>query len=212
MKTVGIAGTIRDVLMPRADNIVAAYLFGSTARGTQVENSDDVWQFSTNSLGELVLPGYRAELKVGREINPVIYRKAESQKKTTECNNDARVMDEKRLLLWDLKMTLMNVKFGWLQFPRAHPGRFRTWRLSRRLRRGGKSPAASIGDWYRLQRAALDRSLLASDMRRQRRPASFSLIDRPNAVDGTCQSVETVSEISQEGITGAQEIRPDRSD
>jgi predicted nucleotidyltransferase len=73
-KTIGVADVIRVALAPWADQIVAAFIYGSVARGDELAHSDiDV--FVITSLDPAVLTTGLAELSdaLGREVNVSVY-------------------------------------------------------------------------------------------------------------------------------------------
>jgi len=102
LKTVGIAEVLRAALVPLGPEIVAAYLFGSVARGAQEAVSDvDVLVVSdTLTLGRVVAALRGVEGRIGREINPVVYRLAEFKGKLSgKSAFVTRVMKEPKVLL-----------------------------------------------------------------------------------------------------------------
>lgn len=74
MKTVGLAGPLRDALQPRAADIRAAFIYGSVAKGTATAGSDvDVLIVSDEirypEAHELLAP---AGERIGRTVSPTI--------------------------------------------------------------------------------------------------------------------------------------------
>ena len=102
LKTMGVGDVLRAALAPLHDEILAAWLFGSLARGQPAETSDvDVLIISdTLTLQRVVIALRGAEQRVGREINPVVYRRAEFKSKLSRKQAFVtRVMSEPKLLL-----------------------------------------------------------------------------------------------------------------
>jgi predicted nucleotidyltransferase len=65
---------LRENLAPISDGIELAFVFGSTARKRQSEDSDiDLMIIGTVTLKELSTPLREAERQLGRRINPAIY-------------------------------------------------------------------------------------------------------------------------------------------
>ncbi len=73
---------LRQSLEPTADQIEVAFVFGSTARNRQTEDSDiDLLVIGNVGLKELASPLRRAERTLGRRINPAIYTRNSFQEK-----------------------------------------------------------------------------------------------------------------------------------
>ena len=69
-----LEGVLRDSLQPVADRIELAFVFGSTARNRQTEESDvDLFLLGGVTLKQLSTPLGNAERTLGRRVNPVIY-------------------------------------------------------------------------------------------------------------------------------------------
>ncbi len=72
-KTSGIADIIRLALLPLADSIKSAFVFGSVAKGEERATSDvDVCIVGLASFTDVVLALADMRLQLGREINPVV--------------------------------------------------------------------------------------------------------------------------------------------
>lgn len=72
-KTSGLADIIRMALLPLSNNINAAFVFGSVAKGEEHATSDvDVCVVGSASFAEVVMALADMRLQLGREINPVI--------------------------------------------------------------------------------------------------------------------------------------------
>jgi predicted nucleotidyltransferase len=73
-KTVGAVAVVREALAPLADRIVAAYVYGSVARGEEQQASDlDVMIIGDVTFSEVVDAVRTAEPKLHRNINPTVY-------------------------------------------------------------------------------------------------------------------------------------------
>lgn len=73
-KTVGAVVVLREALAPLADRIVAAYVYGSVARGEDRHASDlDLMVIGDATFGEVVAAIRPAEPKLHRNINPTVY-------------------------------------------------------------------------------------------------------------------------------------------
>ncbi|MHC4588079.1 MAG: nucleotidyltransferase domain-containing protein [Planctomycetota bacterium] len=73
-KTVGAVAVVREALAPLADRIVAAYVYGSGARGVEQQTSDlDVMIIGDATFSEVVDAVRAAEPKLHRNINPTVY-------------------------------------------------------------------------------------------------------------------------------------------
>lgn len=80
-KTSGLVDVLADALAPLAEKIVAAFVFGSVARGTESVGSDvDVMLIGDIKFAEAVKALYPAQDIIRREINPKVYQKAEWKK------------------------------------------------------------------------------------------------------------------------------------
>ena len=81
-KTTGLHDVLARALEPLADGVVAAFVFGSVASGTEAAHSDvDLMVFGTASFGEVVNAVYEAQAAIGREINPKVMKREEWQAK-----------------------------------------------------------------------------------------------------------------------------------
>ena len=81
-KTTGLHDVLAQALEPLADGVVAAFVFGSVASGTEAAHSDvDLMVIGTASFGEVVNAVYEAQAAVGREINPKVMKREEWQAK-----------------------------------------------------------------------------------------------------------------------------------
>jgi len=74
VKTVGVGDVLRAALVPLADRINVAFLFGSLVRGAERSSSDaDVMVVGDVTFAEVVSVLGRAQETVRREINPIVY-------------------------------------------------------------------------------------------------------------------------------------------
>jgi predicted nucleotidyltransferase len=72
-KTCGLADIIRQALLPLTENVKAAFIFGSVAKGEERAASDvDVCVVGSVSFTEVVMVLADIHQKLGREINPVV--------------------------------------------------------------------------------------------------------------------------------------------
>jgi predicted nucleotidyltransferase len=84
-KTFGVADILRDALEPVADQIEAAFVYGSVARGEERAASDvDVLIIGKLKFSDAVLALSSAEELLRREVNPHVYSTREFRKKVTD--------------------------------------------------------------------------------------------------------------------------------
>jgi len=88
IKTFGVGDLIRSALMSIKDKIHMAFIYGSVAKGTDTANSDiDIIMCSDNlSYPEIYPLLEKIEQKIGREVNPTIYKKNELLQKLRKDN------------------------------------------------------------------------------------------------------------------------------
>jgi len=85
MKTAGVSDILKNALMPLAQRIRVAFIFGSIAKGYERSDSDiDVVIIGNVTFAEIVSALSRIQETVLREINPVVYPTAEFRAKLTE--------------------------------------------------------------------------------------------------------------------------------
>ena len=78
VKTVGLADLLREAIEPLKGHIRVALLFGSFAQGRQRVASDvDLMVIGATSVAAIAKALTSAQTRLGREINPTIYRPAE---------------------------------------------------------------------------------------------------------------------------------------
>ncbi len=85
LKTSGLAEVLGEVLLPLAERIEAAFVFGSMADGSAGAHSDiDLLVIGTVGFAEVVGAVYPAQEPLGREINPKVYTPEEWQQLVAE--------------------------------------------------------------------------------------------------------------------------------
>jgi predicted nucleotidyltransferase len=81
-KTAGIVSTLQQEFTPFAERIDAAFVYGSIAEGQERTDSDvDLMIVGRVGLSDLVPALRRAEARLGRPINPMIYSMEEFRRK-----------------------------------------------------------------------------------------------------------------------------------
>lgn len=91
-KTIGLADVLTLALMPVANRISVAFVFGSVAQGSDTALSDvDVMVIGEVDFGEVVNLLFDAQTTLQREINPKAFSKAEWQTKL--ATNSSFVLD-----------------------------------------------------------------------------------------------------------------------
>jgi len=87
-KTVGLALPLREALAPLASRITAAFVFGSVAKRRDTAASDiDVLVLSdTVDYADIFAALQSVEVKLGRTINPTVYKPADWRRKRTSGN------------------------------------------------------------------------------------------------------------------------------
>lgn len=84
-KTIGMADTIHNTLVPLADRINFAFIYGSIARGREKPQSDiDLLVVGNVSFSEVVRALRGAQDTLGREINPTVYPAEEFRTRVAE--------------------------------------------------------------------------------------------------------------------------------
>lgn len=88
LKTFALADVLRAALDPVAENVQAAFVYGSIARGQDVAASDiDLMVISEElAYAELFAAVEKASVRVGRKIAPTIYSREEWAKRQAEGN------------------------------------------------------------------------------------------------------------------------------
>lgn len=100
-KTSGLADIIRLALLPLAERVTAAFVFGSVAKGEERAVSDiDVCVIGTVSFTDVVVSLADMHGKLGREINPVVMSHGQLIAKLDSGEQFVtRVMSEPKLFL-----------------------------------------------------------------------------------------------------------------
>jgi predicted nucleotidyltransferase len=87
-KTVGLAEPLREALAPLAERITVAFVFGSVAKHSDTAASDiDVLILSDHvDYADVFAALQSAEVKLGRTLNPTVYKPADWRKKRNSGN------------------------------------------------------------------------------------------------------------------------------
>jgi predicted nucleotidyltransferase len=81
-KTVGLVDLLRESLMPLADRMRVAFVFGSAARGELHASSDiDLLVIGDVSFGDVITAIQGAEKRLGRDVNPTVFSEDEFRAK-----------------------------------------------------------------------------------------------------------------------------------
>jgi predicted nucleotidyltransferase len=85
LKTVALGDVLREALVPLADKVKLAFIFGSLAQGRETAQSDiDLFLVGELSLRETTKLLASVVSELGREFNPVVYPSEEFKKKARE--------------------------------------------------------------------------------------------------------------------------------
>jgi uncharacterized protein len=100
-KTFGVVGIIREALMPLAERIEVAFVYGSVARQEERAESDvDLLIVGGVRFGEVVLALALAQKSLARDINPTVYPVREFRTKVARSNHFlTSVVEEKKLFV-----------------------------------------------------------------------------------------------------------------
>lgn len=102
LKTFGLAYVLREALAPVADQVRAAFVFGSVAKGEDRADSDVDVLVMADALGygELIAALEGAEARLGRKVNPAIYSREDWLKRCAAGNAFVRrVLDGPKIWL-----------------------------------------------------------------------------------------------------------------
>lgn len=102
LKTFGMADVLRQGLLPMADNISAAFIYGSIAKGSDTAKSDiDVMVIGDNiDYPDLYAALMPAEEQLGRKVSPAIYNKEDVARKLKGGNAFlSRIMAQPKIFL-----------------------------------------------------------------------------------------------------------------
>lgn len=105
LKTFGMVDVLQQALNPIADKIKQAFVYGSMAKGTDTADSDiDLMVVSASmSYAGLIEQLSSAEEKLGRPINPTLYKPREWAKKLSDNNLFlTKVMSQPKLFIIEL--------------------------------------------------------------------------------------------------------------
>jgi predicted nucleotidyltransferase len=111
-KTSGLAETLAAALLPLAEQVELAFVFGSMASGTARTDSDiDLLLVGDLGFAEAVAALYPLQAQLGREINPKVYRHAEWQQLLAEQGAFIRdVLSKPRTLVIGTERQLEQLK------------------------------------------------------------------------------------------------------
>ena len=101
-KTFGLAAPLREALLPIADAITAAFVFGSVAKGQDTASSDIDLMLISESLtyGEVMAALHPVAEQLDRTINPTLYSPAELKQRIATGNSFvSRVLAQPRIWL-----------------------------------------------------------------------------------------------------------------
>ena len=101
-KTFGLAMPLREALAPLADHLHAAFVYGSVAKGSDTASSDIDLMLVSDALtyADAMAALHPLMERLGREINPTLYTRAELRKRIAEGNSFVtRVLAQPRLWL-----------------------------------------------------------------------------------------------------------------
>ena len=101
VKTAGVADVLRTALAPAIERIEIAFIFGSIASRTEERTSDiDMMVIGETTFSEIVSLISPAQIKLGREINPVVYPASEFKQKIRENHHFLKtVLEGDRIFL-----------------------------------------------------------------------------------------------------------------
>jgi len=102
LKTLGMADILRQSLLPMADKISVAFIYGSIAKGTDTAKSDiDVMVIGESiDYPEVYSALMPTEAQLGRKVNPSLYNKADVIKKLKAENAFlTRIMVQSKIFL-----------------------------------------------------------------------------------------------------------------
>jgi predicted nucleotidyltransferase len=102
LKTVGLADILRLALLPLADRIQVAFIYGSIAKGSDTVQSDIDVLIIGKELAYADVYGAlnTSEAQLGRPVNPSIYSMQELQRKLADDNAFvSRVLEQPKIFL-----------------------------------------------------------------------------------------------------------------
>lgn len=87
-KTAGLVDILREGLQPLSDQIDAAFVYGSMAKGNVHAHSDvDLMVVGSIGFGDVVLSIQPTQEALGREINPTVLSREEFDKRRTQMDS-----------------------------------------------------------------------------------------------------------------------------
>ena len=87
-KTAGLVDVIREALLPLADKVEMAFVYGSMARGEEHAHSDvDVMLVGDLEFSEVVLALSDTQTTLRREVNPTVLSRAEFEDKLLQSDS-----------------------------------------------------------------------------------------------------------------------------
>jgi uncharacterized protein len=100
-KTVGFVDVIHSALAPISTRIRVAFIYGSVARQEETAESDiDLMVVGRARFDEVLVRLSKAQVKLGRDINPTVYSSREFSAKLADGNNFLNtVMKDKKLFV-----------------------------------------------------------------------------------------------------------------
>ena len=102
-KTFGLAAPLQEALAPLAGELVMAFVYGSVAKGEDTASSDIDLMLVSDTLGysDVMAALHPVIERLGRELHPTIYTRAEFARRIGEGNAFARkVMEQPKLWLF----------------------------------------------------------------------------------------------------------------
>jgi predicted nucleotidyltransferase len=102
LKTFGVSDLLRQALIPFAERIQVAFVYGSVAKGHDTAKSDIDLMVVSDEVGypDLFTVLSDAEKDLGRQINPTIYTHADWEKRRAEGNDFiARIMEQPKIFI-----------------------------------------------------------------------------------------------------------------
>lgn len=100
-KTTGLHDVLASALLPLAEWVEVAFVFGSIAKATETSRSDvDVMVIGEASFGQVVNALFDAQTTLAREINPKVMTRAEWQSKRVDHNTFVQeLMDKPKIFI-----------------------------------------------------------------------------------------------------------------
>ncbi len=101
VKTFGVVAVLREALLPLAEDIQLAFVYGSVAGGTERQGSDiDLLVVGGASFEAIVAALYPCQSVLGREVNPNLFTAEEFMRNRNETNSFvAQVMEKPKLIV-----------------------------------------------------------------------------------------------------------------